>query len=121
MRFIASYLVVGFVGFCANMLVLTVALKMGVAVKVAIIQGIVTSTLLNFILDRHVVFPHARHRALAGQFIGFILVCLLGALVNYIVALSLLFLFFPQLAELFGIIVGTSFNYVLLRFVVFKR
>lgn len=117
---IIAYLAVGFLGFCANMFTLTLALAWGIEPKRAIVCGIVVSTLLNFLLDRVWVFPNGRQHPLAGQFIGFVFVCILGALVNYSVAISLLSLFSPHVAELFGIIVGTVFNYFLLRFMVFK-
>lgn len=123
-RFIWPYLWVGFLGFCLNMGVLTLALYFGLPVKPALAFGIAASTLSAFFLDRHMVFSHARGRDLLQQFGGFIVVCLLGAALNYICATTLLYYFptlLPHVAEWFGILVGTTFNYLLLRFWVFHH
>lgn len=123
LSYILQYLAVGFLGFCLNMVVLTSALLLGAKVKIALILGIAASTLFNFVLDRHWVFSYARHRSLILQFVGFIFVCLAGAWLNYRCAIGLLGLFpklWPQVAEIVGIIVGTTFNYLLLRFAIFR-
>ncbi len=123
-RFIWPYLAVGFIGFCLNMTLLTLGLWAGVPVRPALLLGIAASTCCNFMLDRHWVFSHARERAVAPQFIGFLCVCLLGAGLNYATAATLLKhipWLLPQVAEWAGILVGTSFNYLLLRFFIFKR
>lgn len=119
---IGPFLAVGFIGFCLNMVLLTVALWAGVKVQAAILLGIAASTLCNFMLDRHWVFSHTRKRSIVPQFVGFLLTCLLGAAANYSTALGVLLLFpslLPQFAELAGILVGTSLNYVVLRFYIF--
>jgi len=124
LTYIVQYLAVGFLGFCLNMLVLTFFLMTGVGVRGALISGIAASTLFNFSLDRHVVFSHARHQTFAWQFLGFILTCLAGAWLNYKCAMAILAVFpklIPHIAELAGIIVGTAFNYLLLRFIIFRK
>jgi putative flippase GtrA len=121
---IILFLFVGFIGFCVNMAVLTFALWEGVDYRIAIISGIVASTVLLFVLDRHFVFSHASHRAVTPQLIGFLIVCFLGGVLNYLVSIFLLFLFpglMVQLAELVGIIVGATFNYFCLCYMVFKK
>lgn len=106
------------------MLVLTVALKAGIEVRIALILGITTSMTLLFILDRHLVFSHARYRDVLPQLIGFLIVCFVGGALNYLSAMALLSAFpglLVQAAELVGIIVGTTFNYIFLRFLIFKK
>lgn len=121
---VLQFLAVGFLGFLTNMTLLTIALHYGIDVRFAIMLGITASTIVNFVFDRGFVFPHARRRAFLGQFMGFALVCLCGATLNFACATELLYQFpqlLPQLAELGGILVGTTFNYLFLRLLIFKH
>lgn len=121
---VALFLLVGFLGFCLNMAILTIALWGGMDVKIAIILGITASTTLLFALDRHFVFSHARHKSVTPQLIGFLIACLIGGMFNYYATTFLLTEFswlMPQVAEIFGLIVGAIFNYFFLRYLVFKK
>lgn len=122
--YIVQFLGVGFLGFCLNMLVLTFTLMAGVGLRASLISGITASTLFNFALDRHVVFSYARHRAFVWQFLGFILTCVAGASINYSTAMAILTAWpklLPHIAELAGIIIATAFNYLLLRYIIFRK
>lgn len=118
------FLGVGALGFICNLFVLTILLWIGIDVKIALMSGIICSTLINFIGDRILVFAYARHGKLVTQFIGFILVCFCGAAINYRISLALLCRFewlIPQIALIGGILVATVFNYLCLRYLVFKK
>lgn len=122
--YLLQFLVVGFLGVGVNLAVLTLALWAGVPVKLAIILGIAVSMVFNFALDRRFTFSYARHGKISQQFVGFVAVCLIGSLLNYLSAIWLLKRFphlLPQLAELVGIVVGTFFNYSLSRFLIFRK
>lgn len=122
--YLLQFLVVGFLGIGVNLGVLTLALWAGIAVKLAIILGIAVSMVFNFALDRRFAFSYARNGKISQQFVGFVTVCLLGSLLNYLSAIWLLKRFpslLPQLAELVGISVGTFFNYTLSRFLIFRK
>jgi putative flippase GtrA len=118
------FLAVGFLGFCLNITILTIALWVGIDVKKAIVMGITASTLLLFFIDRSFVFSYASHKAATPQLFGFIMVCIAGGELNYLISMSLLTLFpslLAQIAETVGIIVGVIFNYIFLRLLVFKK
>lgn len=122
--YILQFLAVGFLGFCLNMLFLTIALMAGVGIRVSLVSGIAASTLFNFALDRHVVFSYASHRGFFWQFLGFILTCVAGAWINYSIAMAILSAFprlLPHIAELAGILIATAFNYLLLRYFIFRK
>lgn len=124
LSYILQFLAVGFLGFCLNMLVLTFTLMAGAGIRASLISGITASTLFNFTLDRHIVFSYASHRGFLWQFLGFILTCVAGAWINYSTAMAILTAcpkLLPHLAELAGIIVATAFNYVVLRYAIFRK
>ncbi len=121
---IALFITAGFLGFCLNMSILTLALWQGITVKIAIVLGISTSTMFLFILNRHFVFSHARDKNIKFQFFGFITVCFFGGLINYFSATTLLETFpwlMAQVAEVAGLIIGAIFNFFLLRYFVFAK
>jgi putative flippase GtrA len=121
---VTLFLVVGFLGFCVNMAILSSALWEGINFRIAIILGITGSTLLLFALDRHFVFSDARHQNVTPQLIGFLIICFLGGVLNYLVSIMMLS-WIPglmiQAAEWVGILVGATFNYFFLRYMIFKR
>lgn len=115
---------VGAVGFIGNLLILTSLLLLGANLRLSIIAGIITSTLINFIGDRVLVFDYARDGKIHFQFIGFILVCLIGGIINYQISIALISAFdwlIPQFAVIAGILVATGFNFFCLRYLVFKK
>lgn len=123
-RYIVPYLLVGFIGFCINMIILTVAIWEGVDVHLSILMGISASLITCFILDRYYVFEGGKHHKISLQFVCFIFVCFLGACINFGCAVGLLRLFTwitPHGAALVGIIIGTTFNYIIFRTLIFKE
>ena len=77
----------------------------------------------NFALNRRFSFEHSRHRPWPRQFAGFVAASSIGAVINYLATLFLathidgLKL---QLAALIGIAVGTTFNFIASRYLVFR-
>jgi putative flippase GtrA len=121
---IIHFLGVGALGFVGNLLLLTGLLWAGVATRIALMAGIAFSTLINFFGDRILVFAYARKGKLFAQLIGFFGVCFCGAAINYYVSLALLVQFewlIPQIALIGGILVATVFNYLCLRYLVFRQ
>lgn len=99
-------------------------LWLGFNVKIALWSGIVTSNLVNFLFDRHWVFAYARDKHLLGQLLGFILVVATGATLNYAISIWLLRQYaklLPQIAAIGGISTAVIFNYVCLRYLVFRE
>jgi dolichol-phosphate mannosyltransferase len=122
--YLSQFLMVGTFGVVINLGVLSLALLMGIHVKLSLILGIAVSLIFNFYLDRRFSFSYAKNGKIHTQFIGFVLVCLLGASINYQATVALLNLFpkwAPQLAEIVGIFLATLFNYTLSRYVIFRK
>lgn len=121
---LAQFLFVGAIGTVVNLAVLTLLLLAGVAVNAALAAAIAVSMVSNFALNRRFTFSYARSGPLLQQFVGFVAACLLGAIVNYALALALLAQFPglpPQLASLAGIVAGSGLNFLFNRFAVFRR
>lgn len=120
---IFNFLVVGLLGFVCNLVVLTVLLWIEVNVETSVALGIITSAIINFIFDRHLVFSYARNNSIICQLLGFTLVCTLGAFINYKVSMAFLSHFswiVPQFAVVLGAIAAVVFNYLGLRYLVFR-
>jgi dolichol-phosphate mannosyltransferase len=118
---IAQFLVVGASGLVVNLAVLTVALAFGASMRVAVIIAIALSIVWNFLLNRRFSFSYARHRAPLRQFFSFLSATSLGAVVNYMVTLSVLPLVgIPQVAAIVGVVTATTLNFVASRYWVFK-
>ena len=91
---------------------------------VAIAIGV--AMLSNFVLNRWITFSYARHRNVWKQLIGFLAGSSMGAVVNFLVTLYLLYQFpsledLPQPASVAGILSGLVFNYAFSRYVVFHK
>lgn len=120
---IFNFIAAGALGFTCNIILMTLLLWMEVDLKIALTSGITLSAIINFFLDRHVVFSHARHGSFFRQLVGFVLVCLGGSLINYYISIGLLANFnwiMPQIAVTAGAIGSTLFSYIFLRFLVFR-
>lgn len=120
---VINFLAVGALGFIWNLTVLTILLWAGIAVNISIGMGIATSTLINFFFDRHLVFSYARNGRLFWQFLGFVFVCVCGAMINYFISIELLTNYnwiIPQAAVIAGAVVAVVFNYICLRLFVFR-
>lgn len=120
---IINFMAVGALGFICNITLMTFLLWIEVDLKIALAAGITLSAIINFFLDRHVVFSHARHGSFFWQLIGFVFVCFFGSLINYYISIGLLVSFnwmLPQIAATVGAIGTTIFSYIFLRFGVFR-
>lgn len=121
---LAQFLVVGLLGTVVNLAALTLLVALGVNVNTAIGVAIGISVVFNFFLNRRFTFAYARKGPIAGQFLGFVAACSLGVFLNYFIASSLVFKYpglYPQIAALAGIAAGTGVNFLINRFVVFRK
>ncbi len=79
----------------------------------------------NFLLNRKLTFSYASKDAVLRRYFSFCGSCAVGAVINWIVSVSLASIFpattaHKLLAASIGIIAGTGFNFVLCRYVVFQ-
>lgn len=120
---LAQFLVVGGLGTLVNLIVLTALLAIGLPKQAAIAGGIAVSVCFNFVLNRRFSFAEARQSSWWRQFLRFVAASSLGALINYLTASAVLDRapeLRPQIAALFGIAVGTAFNFIASRYLVFR-
>ena len=118
-----QFLLVGGLGTLVNILALTAFLKFELPTRIAIAAAILVSMCFNFGLNRRFSFSAARQRAWPRQFVKFIAASSIGAAINYAVTV----LFHARApgvplktAALLGIAVGTGFNFVASRYLVFR-
>jgi dolichol-phosphate mannosyltransferase len=117
-----QFLTVGGLGTLVNLVLLTSLLALALPTRTAVAVAIVVSMCFNFVLNRRFSFsvaagPWGRH------FFSFIAASSVGAAINYGTTLLLLRRLpgaRPQLAALGGIAVGTLFNFVASRYLVFR-
>ncbi len=118
---LAQFLLIGTSGLAVNLSVLTVALRVGVNEKLAVVMAILTSMVWNFLLNRRFSFSYARDRPVIRQFGGFVAACSIGAVVNYFTTTHLwLALGSRQIAAVVGVMAGTVFDFSANRFIVFR-
>jgi dolichol-phosphate mannosyltransferase len=116
--------VIGGSGVIVNLAALTVLLRMGTPVNLAVGVAIGISLLSNFALNRRVTFSHARSDSVWRQFIGFVAACSVGAAVNYGVTVAMLAIIpgmMPQVASLVGIAGAMSINFLASTHFVFRK
>ncbi len=79
----------------------------------------------NFVWDRKYAFWSAREQSIFTQYIGFVLVCSVGVLVNFFITLSLSKSESIPLSGLIGVSIGSAFgivfNFIMTRFFVFRK
>ena len=121
---IAQFAVVGVSGIIVNLAILTLLLNLEVNKHVAIAMGIFVSICTNFLLNRRFTFSHSRHEPIFTQFTKYVSSVAIGAGVNFLVA-TLLVNLYPgiviQIASLIGILAATIFNFIAMKYIVFKR
>jgi len=120
---LAQFLVVGGLGTLVNLVVLTLCLGAGASKQAAVAAGIALSIVFNFVLNRRFSFAGARQASWPRQFARFVAASSAGAVINYLVATALIARLpglAPQLAAFAGIVVGTGFNFVASRYLVFR-
>ncbi|WP_171648908.1 glycosyltransferase family 2 protein [Ruegeria sp. HKCCD4318-2] len=126
--YLIQFLVVGASGLLVNLATLTLFQVLGAKAVVSIAAGISVSMCSNFLLNRRFSFSYARDSNILRQFLSFILASMIGAAVNYAVALYLqssVFLsdssYSLQVSAIFGVAAGTGFNFIANRFFVFRK
>jgi len=118
-----QFLVVGAMGTIVNLLALTMLIGLHVPVRVSVASAILIAMTFNFVLNRRFSFSFARTGRWWRQYIQFVMASSIGAVVNYTITVVLLGQFpslFPQVAALIGIAVGTAFNFIASRYMVFR-
>jgi len=124
---LAQFLVTGASGVVVNLAVLTLFQKLGAPPAVAIASGICVSIISNFALNRRFSFSYSRDHSWTSQFLGFVIASIVGAAVNFSVALYLQSQVLAptphslQIAALAGVIAGTAFNFMANRYFVFRK
>jgi dolichol-phosphate mannosyltransferase len=105
------------------MILMATSLTLEPARAIAILIGMTW----NFALNRRLTFSYSRTGNIVTQYIRFVLSCTVGAVVNWVITMSLAVWGSKPLeqhvliASFIGILVGLVFNYVFSRFWVFKR
>jgi dolichol-phosphate mannosyltransferase len=120
---LVQFLTVGALGTIVNLAVLTLLLRFSVEAPVAVASAILVSMLSNFLLNRRFSFSASRRAPWFRQLVGFFAASSVGAVINYFATLSVLSWFPstpPQVAALAGIALGTSFNFLASRYLVFR-
>jgi len=116
---------VGLLGVLVNLAVLTLLLNVNIPAHFAVAVAIAVSIGTNFLLNRRFTFSYARRECPKKQFVGFVTSSSLAAVVNYLVTIGVMTIWFkgicPQLAALVGILAGTIINFFANRYVVFKK
>jgi dolichol-phosphate mannosyltransferase len=92
-------------------------------------KGIALAVLLamtwNFLWDRKYAFWYARGHSILVQYVGFVLVCSVGALANFFITKSLsesnAILYSGLVGVVAGSIIGILFNFFVTRCIVFKK
>jgi dolichol-phosphate mannosyltransferase len=118
-----QFLTVGAMGTVVNLLALTALLAAGASTRMSVALAIVVSMCFNFVLNRRFSFQAVGRGSWWRQFLGFVAASSVGALVNYATAVLVLSRasgVSPQMAALAGIAVGTAFNFVASRYLVFR-
>jgi dolichol-phosphate mannosyltransferase len=118
-----QFLVVGALGTIVNLVALSALLKLAVPQRPAIAGAIFVALCFNFVLNRRFSFSQSRHRPWPRQFLGFVAASSIGALINYATTLFVaahVAGLRVQVAALFGIAVGTLFNFTASRYLVFR-
>ena len=79
----------------------------------------------NFLWDRKYAFWYARGNNIFVQYVGFVLVCSVGALANFFITKSLsesnAILYSGLIGVIFGSAIGITFNFIVTRLFVFKH
>lgn len=127
----SQFAIVGLSGTVVNLTILTLLHRvLGVVVPIAAATAIIVSMMSNFIFNRRFTFSYARQGSVWRQFIGFVSSCGVGVAVQYVVTLRVHQLLIgrdlagalaPQAAAMAGIAAGMAFNYVMNRYLVFRR
>lgn len=115
---------VGGSGVLVNLLVLTTLISLGVSTEISLLGGILVSVISNFLLNRRFTFSYAKNSHLVKSFIRYCSSVSVGASINYVTAILMLNSFpeiAPQTAAFVGISFGMIFNFLALKYLVFRK
>jgi dolichol-phosphate mannosyltransferase len=118
-----QFLIVGGMGTVVNLTALSALLALTLPRRPAIAVAIFVAMCFNFVLNRRFSFSASRNRPWPKQFLKFVAASSVGALINYATTLFVserVSGIRLQVAALIGIVVGTLFNFVASRYLVFR-
>jgi dolichol-phosphate mannosyltransferase len=120
-----SFAMVGLSGAGLYLLLLMATSALLTSTPLAIGLALWITMTWNFIWDRKFAFWNSRERSIGTQYIGFVLVCSVGVLVNFFVTLSLSKSESMPFAGLIGVSIGSAvgiiFNFLMTRLLVFRK
>lgn len=119
---------VGGAGYFVNAAALTIFTRAGMGIEAALAASIFVAMCFTWAGNRYLTFAGRRAhgpRAILEEWLRFVGANLLGAVVNYGVALALVHygptpLANPYLAQAVGVLAGLMFNFTLSRLLVFR-
>ena len=120
---LTHFLAVGALGTAVNLGLLTILLALGLSTRLSVAVAIALSIGFNFVLNRRFSFAGAHHQPWMPQFVTYVGASSVAALINYAVTILVLGRvpgIRPQVGALAGIAVGTLFNFVAGRYLVFR-
>jgi len=118
-----QFAVVGALGAVVNLASLTSLIAAKVPLQWAAALAIFIAMTFNFILNRRFSFSFAKTGAWWKQYPRFVAASSFGALINYVITISLsqrYALLRPEAAALVGILGGLGFNFLASRYLVFR-
>jgi dolichol-phosphate mannosyltransferase len=121
---VVQFLAVGASGIIVNLGILSLLVMLDITTAVAVVVAIGVSVVTNFLLNRRFTFSHSKDAPIFSQFLKYAISVSVGTAVNLAVTLSLVQLYPEmkvQVASLSGIVAATLFNFLAMKFVVFKR
>ncbi|MAI67377.1 MAG: hypothetical protein CMJ26_05825 [Phycisphaerae bacterium] len=93
--------------------------------SIAIAVSVWIAMTWNFLWDRKYAFWYARSRSFIMQYVGFILVCSVGAIANFYITKSLAssetILYSGMIGVVVGSAIGIVFNFLVSRLIVFSK
>lgn len=118
---LVQFLAIGLSGTIINLALLTFFLAWDITTELAVSLSIGLSMGWNFLLNRRFSFSYARKQPVVSQFVGFVMTCSVGALLNFYITIVVWPRFeYKQIAAVLGICSGTAFNFLVSRFLVFR-
>ena len=122
-----KFSIIGGIGTIINLFVVFVTFDLlNVPYMISLVIAFVFALTANFLLNRKFTFANAHEGNFFKQYAAFLMTCIFGFCVNWVVSVSLFntILFFQQyylLTTLIGIICGLIFNFVGSKFFVFRK
>lgn len=124
--FLFQFGLIGVSGFVVNEIVVTILHFSEIPLQLTLALGILIAMTSNFFLNRTITFDHGVKESWFKQYIKFVCACSFGALINYLASIRFLAAFpsysnFPQISVAIGSLAGLVSNFLLSRYVVFRK